>query len=472
MEHLPLAVWEAVGKAMNTNLAKGRDNSSKLRYWARRVVTTDEVLQFYGYIVLIENTYGNNTAVLKDHFSDLKQHKPLVHAMSWERFRALKTAFYGPDELIREICLQFHAATNKWITEVEEATADEIVIEYKPSKKVKDHFEQLGIPIPVVYFPRKPHPNGLEDMALMTFVEHPGNPNKKLPYMLDLLPHLVVGDCAPIACVQQFMKQWIQPTKPVFVVDAGFSSYELVKEINTWGGDIVMSSSENTLSALWGALSFGLTAGHWHAAVDKDGRVASCHCITTEKGDKTYQYVIASNATATPFELPSTTISTPSTNSTTTPAPNQSSDDMPLFTIEVLQKMTVETLKALCTKYNVKHGRKKDGYVNNLHKRSMILNNNRGQVEMMMNQLENVQLEDPAPINNFYKTHFNYIDLTDRRWNSVEEHHANLNWRSKMVQVILRFVVINAWAHASNREYQKFKKWHHDLGVELCNFGL
>jgi predicted membrane channel-forming protein YqfA (hemolysin III family) len=41
---------------------------------------------------------------------------------------------------------------------------------------------------------RKPHPHGLEIFLLSSFFYHPMNPKCKMPYILDCLPHLQVGD--------------------------------------------------------------------------------------------------------------------------------------------------------------------------------------------------------------------------------------------------------------------------------------
>jgi len=38
---------------------------------------------------------------------------------------------------------------------------DEQLVGYQPSPQVKKRAEQQGYPIPVVYIPRKPNPNGL-----------------------------------------------------------------------------------------------------------------------------------------------------------------------------------------------------------------------------------------------------------------------------------------------------------------------
>jgi hypothetical protein len=65
---------------------------------------------------------------------------------------------------------------------------------YQPTSKTKKVAASEGEPIPVVYIPRKPHPNGLEAFILSSFFDHPTEANRKMPYIIDCLPHLQVGD--------------------------------------------------------------------------------------------------------------------------------------------------------------------------------------------------------------------------------------------------------------------------------------
>jgi len=84
---------------------------------------------------------------------------------------------------------------------------DEAVIAYQPSLASKIRAEKTGEPVPVVYIPRKPHPNGLEDFLLCTYVDNPAREQGVLPYIIDIRPHLQVGDSAPANIVQDFMKR-------------------------------------------------------------------------------------------------------------------------------------------------------------------------------------------------------------------------------------------------------------------------
>ena len=56
---------------------------------------------------------------------------------------------------------------------------DEAVLAYQPSSQVKEKAKMNGEPIPVVFIPRKPHPNGLEIFLSVTYIDNPID-NKKV----------------------------------------------------------------------------------------------------------------------------------------------------------------------------------------------------------------------------------------------------------------------------------------------------
>jgi hypothetical protein len=58
-----------------------------------------------------------------------------------------------------------------------------------------------------VNIPRKPHPNGLLLYMCASYQIHPTKPHKKIPFIVDILPHIQVGDSAPILAVQQIIKR-------------------------------------------------------------------------------------------------------------------------------------------------------------------------------------------------------------------------------------------------------------------------
>ena len=75
--------------------------------------------------------------------------------------------------------------------------------------------------------------------------------------------------------------------------------------------------------------------------------------------------------------------------------------------------------------------------------------------------------KNPAPAHVFYKDWFNLVDLVDRRWYSVEEHHQHQSWKTKMIIAMMRFAVINAWVYNQPIEYQKWEQWREEIAKEL-----
>jgi hypothetical protein len=106
VQFAPPAVWEILVTAVNRNLAAG-DTVDRKRDPRRRDTSAGELLRFYGIQMAIENTYGNNSHSMREHFASLK--KDMGHwfpQMGIDRFQALMSAFApSPEELKQISCL-------------------------------------------------------------------------------------------------------------------------------------------------------------------------------------------------------------------------------------------------------------------------------------------------------------------------------------------------------------------------------
>jgi hypothetical protein len=120
-------------------------------------------------MVLIENTYGNNTIKLRSHFSMVSESCGGVKKLGMDRFQALWRAFNPSIDELRQIVDILHSVWSSFIENVSLVAVDETLVSYQPFPK-KQQAESLGEPIPVVYIPRKPHPNGLEAFLLASYV--------------------------------------------------------------------------------------------------------------------------------------------------------------------------------------------------------------------------------------------------------------------------------------------------------------
>jgi len=61
--------------------------------------------------------------------------------------------------------------------------------------------------------------------------------------------------------------------------------------------------------------------------------------------------------------------------------------------------------------------------------------------------LEKSRLAGEGPIHETYKSCFNFVEMLDSRWYSVEEHHHYQHWEIKMILTLMRFAVINSWTY-------------------------
>jgi hypothetical protein len=166
---------------------------------------------------------------------DIYQKFGSIRGLGMDRYTTLRSAFNPSIDKILEICSLPRTTFVEFVDNVELAVVDESVLAYQPSKKVKEMADTNGEPIPVVYIPRKPHPNGLEIFLVTTPIEDPTSQKEKLPYIVDIVPYLRNGDNVPSDIIRTFMKHWGRERKPHIIGDSLFSSFDLMKEINEWG---------------------------------------------------------------------------------------------------------------------------------------------------------------------------------------------------------------------------------------------
>lgn len=290
---------------------------------------------------------------------------------------------------------------------------------------------------------------------MATAVKSPVN-GKKLPYIIDIRPHLVVGDVAPIFTFMEVLQRWNKKGHPHWIVDAAFGSTGMMNDVDTTGGYATMSTAVSNQPWLWKVLSYNLPPGHWRAAIQSStGYIASCHALTDDKGQKHYQQLLASGWNSVEQEESEATQEVATISS------------MPLFTREELMKLKVAKLREICKLYNIKQGKRKEGFVDNIFQRSESVHHHSHQVDAIYRSISSNFIKDPAPLHNFYKEWFNLVDLADKRWYSVEETHAHQRWETKMIIAILRLAVLDCWVYVTKSRYQKWKSWRISLLKEL-----
>lgn len=75
---------------------------------------------------------------------------------------------------------------------------------------------------------------------------------------------------------------------------------------------------------------------------------------------------------------------------------------------------------------------------------------------------------NPLP-HELYKRTFNYIDLLDRKWYSVNESHLHNNWRIKMLISVLRIMTYSCYVLDSHKTLERWKVWRIRTAVDLLH---
>ena len=141
---------------------------------------------------MVENTFGNSNKDIHTHYKAIKQQYGKVKNLGLDRFTTLLSCFSPSIDQLSHISNLFHDTFSSFINSIDMCVIDESLIGYEPKKQSKEKAETMGEPIPVVFIPRKPHPNGLLIYQATTFILDPVT-NSHLPFIIDLLHHLCQG---------------------------------------------------------------------------------------------------------------------------------------------------------------------------------------------------------------------------------------------------------------------------------------
>lgn len=169
---------------------------------------------------------------------------------------------------------------------------------YQPSKKKKQEAIKNEEPIPLIYIPRKPHPNGLLSYMMATYFEF--DSIRSLPYILDFQVHLKVGDVSPQTVVSGFINRytiyrliyinfrWKFHNTSHWIMDSGFGNFNLLEEFKRKNIDLTMSMKANTHPILWKILSNNLPIekSRVFMNIKYPNQYAVASCLLEEKNQK------------------------------------------------------------------------------------------------------------------------------------------------------------------------------------------
>ena len=99
-------IWDILVCSVNKALSANRNHNNKDT--RRKNTNNDELKQFYGIFMAIENTYGNSVRSLRKHFKAVTQQYGRIPKLGYDRFSALLSAFSPSVDDIKAICDLLH----------------------------------------------------------------------------------------------------------------------------------------------------------------------------------------------------------------------------------------------------------------------------------------------------------------------------------------------------------------------------
>ncbi len=102
-----------------------------------------------------------------------------------------------------------------------------------------------------------------------------------------------------------------------------------------------------------------------------------------------------------------------------------------------------------------------------------MLNPTDSQVESTKEFLKNLDsaLHQEYSQHEFYREHFNGVDLFDRLWYDSDEKHTIKEWRAKYFYSLLRSASINLFVCENETERMTWKKFYTEFLKEFYNLG-
>ena len=496
--------FEALVQVVNRNLDESYGkNQTK---WNQKRVDVAEIKYFFGLLISVVNVRSKQYPSLKENFRWIMGEGN--QGMGWNRFSMIWRACVPSDEEFDALEEALRKAyQDSWIPG-REVVADESVWAYKPSKNVLDRLRELNIRIPLVYIPRKPHPNGLMAYQLATKSSTTG-----LPYILDFIVHRSFPQISAQEAAKEFADRWPFPTKMELVADSVFGSFSFLGELTKKGHDGTFSVPANASEWLWRLLARGTHDAHWNGAINSEGFVYTLIVGIDDEGKRSFHQGLSSSFVVEPPSssssssssdptttsptvslspptvsptspivsptspavsptsptlsqtsstvlstppnsipsIPTTTASptspttaSPTSPTTASPAVAPTPPPTPHLTREYLSSLKCPQLRNICRELNVRQGQRKAQTIEYILQKACPSQEEANKFETTLQAVTTMKHPAPSPISSLYKSHFNAIDLMDKKWYQFANSYQISDWRTKILFSLMDCALINA----------------------------
>jgi hypothetical protein len=91
-------------------------------------------------------------------------------------------------------------------------------------------------------------------------------------------------------------------------------------------------------------------------------------------------------------------------------------------------------------------------------------------VAVLTSYVHSSPFRNPAPVQETYRSCFNWVDKADRHWYSIQDHHHYQRWTARYLVGLLRFQTINMHTWANQHYYQSFHGWRKEFSRKIVRY--
>ena len=485
-------VAEVTSAAMDRKKQEGEVKGQNAQRFYTKAVTAEEILAILGLQILFRGR--GNISSIEDQFKELPP-RLTRWPISLKRYKAIVSSMDADMDVLSDLL------RDSWKNAINPGT------EFAIDESLFSYHSRSDPSSPQRFIPRKPHPNGLLSYMAGFKTEHG-------PYIFDLEPDHQPQALNARAAMQRIVQRWSwRAIIPHVVVDAGFSGEMPLAIVGDFGAKITAGLNTAHFKFLHDQLMLHCPPKSWIALKDKAGVIWSLfrsgeseHFLASTGftngipvireeilEDQQVQQlakigirglVQMADVMGVKIEGDAFALATAIAKRINADAPNgkpgpsathqqqvgpmtSSGSASPATSIQDLQKLNVDALKEICKDLGLRYsGKLKGELVQEIFEAKKV---SQQQTSQFLTALQQSSSKESPPHLTKYREVFNAIDIHDKKWYKLQNHHAVTKWKPKFIFALLGSGVVNSHILYSHFQKEKFLFFIEELAYQLCD---
>ena len=477
-------VFEFLLPIINNNLFQKYNQAKKLKHSGIYDPVDSKLLKrIYGVLIAAENSYSklnnNLQANIKDIFSKRENFVGLL------RCREIITSFTPTVLQLLEITKILNTNFGKAYN-FGTICGDESQFPYQLRGATKIKWKnEIQIPFPHSFIPRKPHKNGILFYQWAIFSQETG-----LPFLVMTTPYVDTGNRPSAhASVKLFLETYSSTQSLLLVCDSAYGSMSTLDLISKKGHYGVFSLGGNSSSYIKRMLEKGLGCGDWNAVTNCDKYILSVSC-SWNKNENCYgkHYCITNFFTAEDKFLYSTqkfqkemeekkkkkkeeerkeeAKQKKKKKSKPKITLNDPKKSHPSFSDEFLEDQGTKSLKKLCKDMDLPFQRTNEKTRKMLKE---VTNYDLDFTQSVEKRIFEGHFKTPPVHHETYNKNFKAVDSFDELFGRVSHLYKVRDWRRKFLFDLMEFLVINSYTLYNEVERTELKEFRTKLAKDLMD---